>query len=81
MNLGSGGPGVARGVQEIVFLLVDDFRNIYRFMPFAWFDGGYTLMRQRQSRWSPDHVSTCPLHLAVTCSVSAALEEHKKLWI
>ena len=35
-------------------------------------------MRQRQSRWSPDHASTCPLHLAVTCSVSAALEEHKK---
>ena len=37
---------------------------------------GLCLHRFMRQSWSPDVVSTCPLYLAVTCSVSTPYEEH-----
>ena len=61
-------------------LLGNDFRDMFAYSVFlAWFDSG--CMYMRQSRWSPDHISTSPVYPATHCSVSASLEEQKKRWI
>ena len=44
----------------------DDKRSTLAYSVFlAWFGSGYIFVCQ--SRWSPDHISTCLLYQAVTC--------------